>query len=425
MKIAVIGGGPIGLEAALEARRRGWDVALYEADRIGAHLRRFGHVQLFTPFRMNATEAGRTRLEAAGVALPAADALLSAAELVERYLVPLARLPELKGSIHERERVTGIGREGITKPRGVPAVGDTSREGRAFVIRVETAAGAARLDRADVVLDASGVYATPNATGPGGLPAVNEERLGDRAERWLPDLLGGARTRYRGRKILLVGDGHSAATALVQMDDLSRAGAAGDGFAVEWVHRDRGGDAPYGVIEEDPLPARRELALRANAIARSAPWLRRHPGAAVLSYDPAPEGRIRATLQLPSGEARAADVDRVLALVGYRPDIGLCRELQVHLCYASEAPMGLAAALLAARSKDPGAADDCLSQVSHGAGSLRNPEPGFFVVGAKSYGRNASFLLTIGHRQIADVLDSGAVSFPVAPSATGRTMNST
>ncbi len=401
-KIAVVGGGPIGIEAALEAKRRGFDVALYEAHRVGGHLLRFGHVVLFTPFRMSSTEAGRTRLREAGVALPADEALLSASLLVEKYLAPIARLPELRGSIFEGARVTGIAREGLTKPRGVAAAGDLSREGRAFLLRVEELDGSVRFDRADFVLDATGVYATPNATGFGGLPAAGEERLGGRAERHIPDLVGGARERYEGRRILLIGDGHSAATALAGLDELSRARGSGGGFAVDWVHRDRGKEGVYAELRDDALPARRELAARANTIARTAAWLTRHPGASIVSYGAGPAGRIRAALAMPSGEERAVDVDRVLALVGYRPDTEIYRELQIHLCYASEAPMNLAAALLTAGMAAPEKVADCLSQVSHGAESLRSPEPGFFILGAKSYGRNPAFLLTIGHQQIVD-----------------------
>src|SRR5206468_6701176 len=117
--IAIVGGGPIGIEAALEARRRGFDVTVYEADRVGGHLLRFGHVGLFTPFRMNSTEAGREALRAAGVSIPGDDDLLTASELVGRYHSPLAGLPELRGSIREGERVTHVGREGFAKGQGI------------------------------------------------------------------------------------------------------------------------------------------------------------------------------------------------------------------------------------------------------------------------------------------------------------------
>jgi hypothetical protein len=154
-------------------------------------------------------------------------------------------------------------------------------------------------------------------------------------------------------------------------------------------------------VEEDPLPARRELAVEANRIARSSSWITTHRGATVLSYERRRPDALRVTLSEGGGE-RALDVDRVLALVGYRPDLSMTRELQVHHCYASEGTMKLAAAILSANTSSPGEPGDCLSQVSHGPESLQNPEPGFFVLGAKSYGRNASFLLSLGHRQVED-----------------------
>lgn len=414
--IAVIGAGPIGLEAALEAKCRGFDVTVYEAGRVGEHLRQFGHVSLYTPFRMNSTEAGRKALQGAGAAVPGGEELLTASELVERYLSPLARLPELRDSVHEGARVTHVGREGIPKHRANASTGDRSRADSPFLIRVESPDGTTRFERADIVLDASGVYSNPNATGPGGLPALGEERLGERIDRFLPAIWGEAYDRYAGRTILLVGDGHSAATALAGIGALVREDRSASGMRVHWAHRARGAEGVFAEIPDDPLPARRDLVVRVNALARSARWLTRHAGATVVSYDEDPAGGVRATLRFPSGEERRIDVDRVLALVGYRPDTAILRELQVHLCYASEGPMDLAAAVLAAGPKSPQGAGDCLSQVPHGPESLRTPEPGCFILGAKSYGRNSSFLLTIGHRQILDSLSL------VAPSGPGGTM---
>jgi len=297
----------------------------------------------------------------------------------------------------------------------MPTACERGRVSAPFLIRVESADGTARFDRADIVLDASGVYANPNATGPGGLPAVGEERLGDRIDRFIPAIRGEARSRYEGRTVLLVGDGHSAATALAELGALARKGPAA-GTAVHWAHRDRGEEI-FAEIDDDPLPARRRLAADANAVARSAKWITRHPGATVISYADAPRGRVRVQLRHPSGGERAIEVDRVLALVGYRPDTSIFRELQVHLCYATEGPMSLSAAVLAADLKTPGRAGDCLSQVSHGPESLRTTEPGFFILGAKSYGRNAAFLLTIGHRQILDALSLLAAEQPLESAA--------
>jgi hypothetical protein len=119
----------------------------------------------------------------------------------------------------------------------------------------------------------------------------------------------------------------------------------------------------------------------------------------VVAYE-SRDGRVRVTFRDHGGE-RVLDVDRVLALVGYRPDVAMTRELQVHYCYASEGTMELAAAILGAG----GGGGDCLAEVAHGPDSLRNPEPGFFVLGAKSYGRNPQFLLSIGHQQVKDAFE--------------------
>src|SRR5882672_2263574 len=408
-RIAIVGAGPVGLEAALRARAEGHEVAVYEAGRVGEHFARYGPVRLFTPFGMNSTELGRERLRVAGTRLPGDEQTLSAAELRERYLLPLSRLPELEGVICENARIVAIGREGLPKGQS------RGREARMFLLRVESGrGGGARLDRADVVIDASGVYATANATGPGGLPALGEESLGDRLERHLPDVPGQARARYAGKRNLLVGDGRSAANVIADLDTLVRVGRDAAGTRVEWVHRERGEEAlaPVPVAELERLPVLRELADRAAGIAREAPWIRRHRGATIVAYRSLPSGAVEATLQDARGAEQRIEVDRVLALVGYRPDLSLFRELQIHLCYASEGPMALAAAILAAESKDPAAAQSCLGQVPHGPETLKNPEPGFYILGVKSYGRRPMFLLTLAHRQVEDVMGLIAAAEP-------------
>ena len=371
---------------------------------MGEHLRRYGPVRLFTPFRMNATELGRARLRAAGVKLPADDEILTGAQLLERYLLPLASLEELSGAILEGARVGAIAREGFTKGRSVER-GGGARADRPFLLRIEDSRGP-RLERADAVIDASGVYATPNATGPSGLPAIGEESLGALLEHRIPDFLGEARSRYAGKRILLVGDGRSAANAIADLDELVQSGEKGGRTRVDWVHRERGGSAfsPIPQVELDQLPVLRELDQRAVKIARESTWIQRHEGATIRSYRVLPSGQIEVTLADAAGKERRLEVDRVLALVGYRPDLSIFRELQIHLCYASEGPMALAAAILSSQAGDPASAKGCLDQVPHGPESLKSPEPDFYVLGAKSYGRNPNFLLALGHQQIEDVM---------------------
>src|ERR671910_103937 len=40
----------------------------------------------------------------------------------------------------------------------------------------------------------------------------------------------------------------------------------------------------------------------------------------------------------------------------------------------------------------------------HGAEELRHPEPGFYVVGMKSYGRAPTFLMLTGYEQVRSVV---------------------
>jgi hypothetical protein len=119
-------------------------------------------------------------------------------------------------------------------------------------------------------------------------------------------------------------------------------------------------------------------------------------GAAVEALATA-DDRVAVTLRNGGGEAETQEVDRILSLTGYVGDATLYRQLQIHECYATSGPMKLAAALLGDTS------GDCLQQVSHGADSLTSPEPDFFLLGVKSYGRNPTFLLRTGWQQVDEV----------------------
>ena len=59
--------------------------------------------------------------------------------------------------------------------------------------------------------------------------------------------------------------------------------------------------------------------------------------------------------------------------------------------------MKLAAALL---GQD---ATDCLDRSGCGPQTLLNPEPNFYILGSKSYGRNSSFLVSVGLEQIREL----------------------
>jgi len=94
--------------------------------------------------------------------------------------------------------------------------------------------------------------------------------------------------------------------------------------------------------------------------------------------------------------------DQVVALVGYAPDAGIYEQLRVQSHHATAGPMQLAAALL---GETAAAATDDVARAGAPVtpDTLRNPEPDFYILGAKSYGTNSNFLMRVGHEQVREV----------------------
>lgn len=392
-RIVVLGAGPIGLEAALYARYLGYDVDLYERGRVAENLRRWGHVRLFTPWRMNVSPLGVAALIAQDDAWrpPSDDALLSGRELAEAYYLPLAQSDLLVDSLRTETEVIAIGRQGQLKGENV---GHDARIFADFRILLRDAAGRERVETADVVIDATGTYGNHRWMGDGGVPALGELAAARHIEYGLPDVLGAERERYAGRRTLVVGSGYSAATSVVALAKLA---AEVPENKTVWLTRREpaaGQPGPVALIAEDRLPERERLARAANALAESG-TVEYRPGTIVESIERTETGGFR--VQMIGKSASEIEVDRIIANVGYRPDNALWSELQVHECYATGGPMKLAAALAGQTSAD------CLDQAAVGPQALINPEPDFYVLGAKSYGRDSRFLLSAGLAQIRDL----------------------
>lgn len=388
-RLAVLGGGPIGIEAAVFAARSGLDVTVLERGAIGAHVARWGHVRLFSPWKLNRSPWGEAVLREQGAELADPEAHPTGAEYLREYLRPLVEAGGIAPHVRSRTTVHGVTRRGARKG-GLIGQRDV---GGPFLVAISDAADGPSFLEADVVFDATGVYGQPGALGPGGLPAAGEASMGDLVERWIPDPAARDHDEYAGRHVLLVGDGHSAATSL---ELLVRLRDAHPDTRVTWVLGPR--TPPYEEIPDDPLRRRLELARFGNRAAQG-----EVEGVRTVRGDIRKLERRNGHVAVTFADDATIHVDRIVANVGYRPDMGLIRELQVHHCYASEGPMKLAATLLA-----QGANADCLAQPSTGIDTLRSPEPDFWVVGSKSYGRNSNFLLRSGFEQIETILEEYA-----------------
>ena len=383
LPIVVIGAGPIGLAAAAHLASRRQRFVVFEAGAsVGAHVERWGHVQVFSPWRFNVDPVARGMLLPAGWSEPPADVLPTGADLVAEYLQPLAKLPELAPHIRFGTRVLAVARAAHDKMK------TAGRDEAPFEVRVETAAGEESL-MARAVIDASGTYSTPNPLGANGLPAIGEAAARDRIFYGIPDVLGADRRRYAGRSVAVVGSGHSAFNTLLDLASLAATAAA---TTVTWVVRRDDVGAAYGGGAADALPARGSLGARLRELVDGG-RLRLETGFRTQSVERA---GARVTLRAADGRA-IGPLDEVVAVTGFRPDLAMLRELRLDLDAMVESPRVLAPLI------DPNL-HSCGTVPPHGAEELRQPEPGLYIVGMKSYGRAPTFLMLTGYEQVRSVV---------------------
>ncbi|MFZ5540712.1 MAG: GNAT family N-acetyltransferase, partial [Pseudomonadota bacterium] len=386
LPIAVIGAGPVGLAALAHLLERGLDAIVLEAGAtVGANLLDFGHVQLFSPWRYNVDAAIERHLRAAGWVAPPGDELPLARQIVARALQPYAQLPDVAPRILLQRRVVSITREGFDK------VKTDGRERAPFVLRVAHAGRVEEL-RACAVIDASGTWTQPNPLGANGLPAIGEPEARDRIAYGIPDVLGAERERYAGRRVLVVGSGHSAANALLALAELAR---DAPGTSLVWAIRGENLVRVFGGGAADALPARGALGLRLKRLQESGGLeVVRGFRTTALSRQ---GDRLTVHGLGPRGERIAIDgVERIIAATGQRPDLSLTSELRLKLDPWLESTAALGPLI------DPNV-HSCGTVRPHGHRELAHPEPGFYTIGVKSYGRAPTFLMATGYEQARSV----------------------
>ena len=316
--------------------------------------------------------------------MPDAQAYPTGAELVSAYLEPLAATPELAAVIETNVRVTAISRRGVDK------VVSHGREIRPFVLAVASKTGA-RHDLARAIVDASGTWTTPSPLGASGLPALNEIEFADRIAYGIPDILGRVRHLYAGRKTLVVGSGHSAANALLELVQLTK---TEPGTSFLWATRSSNLARIYSGGDADQLPARGELGADVRALVDSG-GVTLVTGFAASAIHQENEG-IVIEGETAHGLRRIGPFDRIIAATGQRPDLSLTRELRLDLDPWLESAKALGPLI------DPNV-HSCGSVPPHGHRELSHPEPGFYTAGIKSYGRAPTFLLLTGYEQVRSI----------------------
>lgn len=384
--VAVIGAGPTGLAAAAHLVSRGMRPLVFErGEGPGAAMRDWGHVRVFSPWAYNVDAAARTLLERAGWRAPEADALPTGAEIVRDYLEPLAALPQIAPHLSFGATVTAVTRDGLDKLRS---------EGRGdalFTIRYTDRSGRDHAVRARAVIDASGTWTQPSPMGVDGLAVIGETAAADRIAYGIPDVAGARRADYAGKRTLVIGGGHSAVNVALALIDLQQAEPE---TRILWALRRDTLDKLLGGGLNDELPARGALGLAARKAIDEG---RLEMLASFAAESVARDGDGLAVSARLAREPRTIVADRVVVATGFRPDFSFLRELRLDLDPAVEAPPALAPLI------DPNL-HSCGTVPPHGVAELTHPEPGFTIVGAKSYGRAPTFLMITGYEQVRSVV---------------------
>ncbi|RKT82187.1 Pyridine nucleotide-disulphide oxidoreductase [Saccharopolyspora antimicrobica] len=383
LPVVVVGAGPIGLAAAAHLAERGFEPLVLEAaSEVGASVREWGHVRLFSRWAELIDPAAARLLEARGWQRPDAAVYPTGADWASEYLEPLATA--LGDRVRLGARVAGVARQGRDR------VVDAGRDTEPLTVHVTTAGGEERIT-ARAVIDASGTWGSPNPLGGDGLPALGERAARERITYQVPDFTDEqVRARFAGKRVVIAGSGHSALTALV---GLAHVAEETPGTEIVWVLRRGTPGNIFGGGEADQLPARGALGLRARQAAEAG-CVRTVTGFRTASVEPDGDGR----LVLTSFDGHRTDpVDEVVVLTGFRPDLSWLSEIRLELDPVLQAPVALAPLI------DPNV-HSCGTVYPHGAKELSHPEPGVFLVGMKSYGRAPTFLAMTGYEQVRSVV---------------------
>lgn len=382
LPVIVIGAGPVGLAAAAHLIKRNLPVLVLEAgENITANVRSWQHVRLFSPWKFNTDEAALEILAATGWEAPDGEAYPTGAQMLHDYFDPLSRIQPIADALRFDSRVTNISRVGMDK------VKTNGRANAPFVVTVVNKNGYEVRHLGRAVIDASGTWTKQNPLGVNGTFAPGE--IDARGIAYgLPDVLGKDRAEYSGKRVLVVGAGHSAANVIA---DLVKLRETQPSTLITWGTRSGTLTRVYGGGAADKLAERGALGALLQSLVSSGAV--KHVASMAVTRVENKAGALNITTE----NGGHFVFDRVVVSTGQRPDLSFVREIRIELDPALECARALGPLI------DPNV-HSCGTIRPHGHRELSHPEPGFYTVGIKSYGRAPNFLMVTGYEQCRSVV---------------------
>lgn len=386
LPIAIIGGGPIGLAATAHLTLKNIPFIVFEAGQsVGQNMLSWSHVRVFSPWKYNIDKAAKELLEQTNWMAPDENKLPTGKELVTDYFRPLANLPQIKPNIHLNSKVLSIGRKGFDKMK------TWGREDKPFSIKVEEN-GRINYYEAKAIIDATGTWNQPNPIGSGGVSAEGEEDLKNHIFYGIPNVKTADLERYKNKNIAVVGGGHSAINALLELADVQKEYPK---TQLNWILRKDNMDKVYGGKQDDALEARGALGVRVEQLVNSRK-LNVYTPFHILKLAKNDNG-IQIEGDLNGTTEVITNIDEIISNTGSRPNLDIIREVRIDIDSSLESVFDLAELI------DPNI-HSCGTVRPHGEKELRHPEKDFYIVGSKSYGRAPTFLMATGYEQVRSVV---------------------
>lgn len=416
--IAVLGAGPVGLEAALYARYLGYDVVLLERDTVAAQVERWSRWPLLQPWGACVSKLGLAALHAQDPKWrpPRADEGITAHEWRQRYLSPLAESDLLAQSLREHTEVLLIARCEVSARANdeLPCdelpdeeAADNDEGGDDEPGEEEPAPPEFRLSvrdsRTQAALDAVLAHAIIDATGGGGrwthlsgsqTPLPGEIAAALAIAAGLADIRGAERATFAGRTTIVVGAGFTALANLAALVELA---AAEPGTKIVWITPPLGGPATDPLLATETwhrASIRPELPVIAARLAGRCSQLQHFSDCRPAAVEPEHAGAVQ--LMLDDRQRTTIRGDLILNNLAIEPAAARFFGLEVQTCSVSGSPLAMFS------QGDPRFAGRHVAPAwCQIAGELMTSQANYYVLGSKSFGaRGDEFLLRGGWEQV-------------------------